>query len=133
MNIQIGQGVVQGANCDGEASLELETKVGGWMGRLQQAPAAPAAGGSRCRCRTTAPDSPHPAPALQIDEGSCLVPDDSSGRVFKFWVLDNRGCKLDYAGMSSLVYTLSSVLGYRSHPTVPPDQELLLSGKAGLQ
>ena len=29
--------------------------------------------------------------------------------------------------MSALVYTLSSVLGYRSHPTVPPDQELLLS------
>ena len=42
-------------------------------------------------------------------------------------VLDPRGCKLDYSGMSSLVYTLSSVLGYRSHPTVPPDQELLLS------
>lgn len=31
--------------------------------------------------------------------------------------------------MSSLVYTLSSVLGYRSHPTVPPDQEMLMSAR----
>lgn len=65
----------------------------------------------------------------QLDEGTCLLAQDASGRVFKFWVRDSRGGKLDYGQMSALVYTLSSVLGYRSHPTVPPDQELLLSAR----
>lgn len=41
----------------------------------------------------------------------------------------SQGHKLSYAGVSALIYTLSAVLGYRSHPTVPPEQELLLGAR----
>lgn len=89
MNVQIYQGVVQGAGCEGDP-LEVGVEA-------------------------------------DLDAGKCL--NEGAGRIFKFWVRDSRGSKLDYGAMSSLVYTLSSVLGYRSHPTVPPDQEMLMSAR----
>ena len=84
---------------------------------------------------TSDPLPPFPAmhcPAWpQLDESPALAADTSggSGRVFRFWVRDTRGSKLDYGGISALMYTLSSVLGYRSHPTAPPDQEMLLGAQ----
>ncbi|KAI3423829.1 hypothetical protein D9Q98_009665 [Chlorella vulgaris] len=66
----------------------------------------------------------------QLDDSSCLLNvDDMDGRKFTFWLKDSQGRKMDYGGMTALVYTLSSVLGYRSHPTVPPDQEMLESAR----
>lgn len=65
----------------------------------------------------------------KLDQGTCLMATEDSGRIFKFWVRDSRGTKLDYGGITALIYTLSNVLGYRSHPTVPPDQEMLMSAR----
>lgn len=53
----------------------------------------------------------------------------NQGRLFKFWVRDRRGEKLDYNHVSALVYALGLALGFKSYPTIPPDQEVLLSAK----
>jgi len=53
----------------------------------------------------------------------------NQGRLFKFWVRDRRGEKLDYNHVSALVYALGLALGFRSYPTIPPDQEVLLSAR----
>lgn len=72
-----------------------------------------------------------PVVERQLDKSPCLAADksSSSGRIFRFWVRDSRGSKLDYGSISALMYTMSSVLGYRSHPTAPPDQEMLLGAQ----
>jgi len=41
----------------------------------------------------------------------------------------SQGQKLSYNSISALIYTLCMVLGYRSHPTVPPDQEMLMGAR----
>lgn len=62
----------------------------------------------------------------RLDDGSLRLNSDSTGRVFKFFIANGQGQKLDYGGISALLYTLTSVLGYRTHPTVPPEQEMLM-------
>lgn len=65
----------------------------------------------------------------QLDAGSCLLAAGGSGRIFKFCIVDAQGEKLDYGSISALMYTLTSVLGYRTHPTVPPEQEVLMGAR----
>ncbi|KAL4443918.1 hypothetical protein ABPG75_011655 [Micractinium tetrahymenae] len=65
----------------------------------------------------------------QLDAGSCLLAAGGTGRIFKFCIVDAQGKKLDYGSISALMYTLTSVLGYRTHPTVPPEQEVLMGAR----
>ena len=146
MNVQILQGVVQGAGCDGDdLGQEEQARRRGPQERAVGAGCGGAAAAATRCLPAPLPLPPAHAPAsfltahaaaarrpLQLDDGACLWDEGcAEGRTFKFWVADARGGKLDYGGMSALCYTLTSVLGYRSHPTVPPDQELLLSARRG--
>lgn len=67
-------------------------------------------------------------------EGSSL--DDqgepSCGRSFKFWLLNRQGQKLDAGEVGALLYVLSRCLGYRTHPTVPPDHEVSCCTRDGI-
>ena len=45
--------------------------------------------------------------APEVDAGF----DHSQGRLFKFWVSDRHGEKLDYARSTALVYTLNLAFG----------------------
>ncbi len=51
------------------------------------------------------------------------------GRLFKFWVQDSGGAKLDYNHISALIYALGIGLGFATFPLVPPDQEVLQSAR----
>eukprot|EP00887_Chlorella_sp_A99_P001116 scaffold14.g1116.t1 len=67
-------------------------------------------------------------------EGSSL--DDqgepSCGQSFKFWLLNRQGQKLDAGEVGALLYVLSRCLGYRTHPTVPPDHEVSCCTRDGI-
>ena len=47
------------------------------------------------------------------------------GRLFKFWVQDRAGSKLDYNHISALVYSLGLGLGFKAHLLQPPGQDLM--------
>lgn len=51
------------------------------------------------------------------------------GRLFKFWVQNGRGSKMEYPHISALIYALGIGLGFATFPLVPPDQEVLLGAK----
>lgn len=58
-------------------------------------------------------------------EGDWVTSTMDCGRTFNFCINNSRGTKLDTEEVSALVYVLSRVLGYRKHPLVPPDEEVL--------
>lgn len=78
----------------------------------------------------SSPDCPFNDPRLNASNGCAvdidavlLAHDFTKGRVFRFWVTDQRKEKLDYGRMSSLLFTLRLLEGKGHMPTVPPNKE----------
>ena len=48
----------------------------------------------------------------------------TGSRLFKFWVTDRRGDKLDYPRCTALIYTMGLLLGRSNAPLRPPGSSL---------
>ena len=51
-------------------------------------------------------------------------------RLFRFWVTDRRGDKLDYQRCTALLYTMGLLLGQNRAPLRPPGTSLSVNGSA---
>lgn len=51
----------------------------------------------------------------------------SDSRLFRFWVTDRRGDKLDYARCTALIYTMGLLLGRNIAPLRPPGSSFTIS------
>lgn len=49
-------------------------------------------------------------------------------RLFRFWVTDRRGDKLDYQRCTALLYTMGLLLGQNRAPLRPPGASLAVNG-----
>ena len=49
-------------------------------------------------------------------------------RLFRFWVTDRRGDKLDYQRCTALLYTMGLLLGQNRAPLRPPGTSLSVNG-----
>jgi hypothetical protein len=79
---------------------------------LPAMPSEPQAGGQQ-------PSSAAPADAQH---------DFSQGRLFRLWVSDSKGGKLDLQRISALLYTLELVMGRGHQPTVAPNIGMFVPG-----
>ena len=66
------------------------------------------------------------------DEGTIGKEVDGLGqrkgeRVFKFWVTDRQGKKLDYQRATSLVYTMGLVFGKTEGPLTAPNSSFVFN------
>lgn len=64
---------------------------------------------------------------VQVLQGAIEQSADGSGRLFRFWVRDKSGHKLDPHHVSALMYALRLGLGLVEQPIVPPNQEVMFS------
>lgn len=55
----------------------------------------------------------------------------SGSRLFRFWVTDRRGDKLDYARCTALIYTMGLLLGKRNAPLRPPGSSFATIAETG--
>ena len=51
-------------------------------------------------------------------------------RLFRFWVTDRRGNKLDYQRCTALLYTMGLLLGQAHAPLRPPGMSLSVASSA---
>lgn len=73
-----------------------------------------------------------------IIQGTSDIPEDNTNfangigsRLFKFWVTDRRGDKLDYPRCTALIYTMGLLIGKSNAPLRPPGSSLATIGDSG--
>ncbi|KAL0033670.1 hypothetical protein WJX79_011130 [Trebouxia sp. C0005] len=73
-----------------------------------------------------------------IIQGASDIPEDNTNfangigsRLFKFWVTDRRGDKLDYPRCTALIYTMGLLIGKSNAPLRPPGSSLATIGDSG--
>ncbi len=71
-------------------------------------------------------------------QGTSDIPEDNTNfangvgsRLFKFWVTDRRGDKLDYPRCTALIYTMGLLIGKSNAPLRPPGSSLATIGDSG--
>lgn len=65
-------------------------------------------------------------PKFENNQNTVSSPQNSDERVYKLWIVNKYGEKLDNNSAKSLVYTLGIGLGLRSQrfPTSPPNKDI---------
>lgn len=88
-------------------------------------------------CTDATGEPPLPAmpskPEAERQQPSSAAPGDtqhdfSQGRLFRLWVSDSKGGKLDLQRISALLYTLELVMGRGHQPTVAPNIGMFVPG-----